>query len=96
MNSNPEAAKPTANPELVLREEFDDWAVLFDPDTGRGYGLSPTGVFIWKLLDGTRTEEEIADGLKESFQEVPEDMREHVREFIEHLVSMGLVGYEIA
>ena len=25
---------PLANPLVVLREEFDGWAVLFDPDTG--------------------------------------------------------------
>ena len=41
-----------ANPVAVLREEFEDAAVLFDPDTGEGYGLNPVGVFIWKLLDG--------------------------------------------
>ena len=39
--------KPIANPYVSLREEFDDWAVLFNPDTGRGYGLSPTGVYLW-------------------------------------------------
>ena len=44
--------KPVANPLVVLREEFDDWAVLFDPDTGNAFGLSPVGVFVWKLLDG--------------------------------------------
>ena len=26
--------KPIANPLIVLREEFDDWAILFDPDSG--------------------------------------------------------------
>ena len=25
--------KAKVNPHLVLREEFDDWAVLFDPDS---------------------------------------------------------------
>ena len=28
---------PIANPLIVLREEFDDWAILFDPDTGDAY-----------------------------------------------------------
>jgi hypothetical protein len=28
---------------VLLREEFDDWAVLYDPDTGYGFGLNPTG-----------------------------------------------------
>ena len=37
--------KPVANPLLVLREEFDDWAILFDPD--RGYGLRSNHVKVW-------------------------------------------------
>ena len=45
--------KPIANPLVVLREEFDDWAILFDPDTGNAFGLNPTGVYLWKLLDGS-------------------------------------------
>ena len=44
--------KPIRNPYVALREEFNDWAVLFDPDTGRRFNLSPTGIYVWKLLDG--------------------------------------------
>ena len=40
--------KPIANPLIVLREEFDDWAILFDPDSGDAFGLNPIGVHIWK------------------------------------------------
>ena len=47
--------KPIVNPYVQLREEFDDWAILFNPDTGRGFGLNPTGVYVWKLLDGAHT-----------------------------------------
>jgi len=38
--------KLNANPGVVLREEFDDWAVLFDPDTGESFAVDPVGVFI--------------------------------------------------
>lgn len=31
---------------LVLREEFDDWAVIFDPDRGNTYALNPIGVIL--------------------------------------------------
>ena len=41
-----------ANPLMVLREEFDDWALLFDPDTSHSYGLNQVSVFIYKRLDG--------------------------------------------
>ena len=52
--------KPIANPVAVLREEFDDWAVLFNPDTADAVGINPVGVAMWKLLDGQHGLDEIA------------------------------------
>jgi len=37
---------PIANPMVVFREEFDDWAVLFDPDSNETFGLNPVSAFI--------------------------------------------------
>ena len=37
---------PVANPSIVFREELDDWALLFDPDTGEAYGINPVGAYI--------------------------------------------------
>lgn len=86
--------KPVANPLIVLRQEFDDWAVLFDPDTGNAFGLNPVSVFIWKHLDGRHTIEDILKELRESCENVPEDAGNHIKEFIEDMVKRGLVGYE--
>jgi SynChlorMet cassette protein ScmD len=86
---------PIANPLIVLREEFDDWAILFDPDTGNAFGLNPTGVFIWKLLDGRHGTDAIVNRLREEADGVPEDVVEHARQFIESLEKQGLVGYEV-
>ena len=44
----PDNAKPIANPLAVLREEFDNWAILFDPATGNAFGLNPVGVLLRK------------------------------------------------
>lgn len=44
--------RPIANPLAVLREEFDEWALLSDPDTGNLVDLNPVSVFIWKYLSG--------------------------------------------
>ena len=52
--------RPFVSPEVVLREDFEDWAVLFQPLTGEAVGTSPTGVAIWKMLDGRRTLAELA------------------------------------
>lgn len=89
------SGKPSANPLLILREEFDDWAVLYDPDAGKGFGLNPVSAFIWKRLDGQHTEEDIVSELREQFNEVPPDVEEHVTEFVAGLVQRGFAGYEI-
>ena len=90
----PDNDKPVANPLVVLREEFDDWAVLFDPDSGDAFGLNPTGVFIWKHLDGHRTIQEILREVYENCEEVPKEAEDHLNEFIQGLAGQGLVGYE--
>jgi SynChlorMet cassette protein ScmD len=86
---------PIANPEVVLREEFDDWAILFDPDTGDAFGLNPVSVFIWKRLDGSYTFDKLIDELKMECEDMPEDAPEHVTTFINELVERGLAGEEI-
>lgn len=88
-------SNPLANPQVVLREEFDDWAILFDPDSGRGFGLNPVSVFVWKCLDGRHSEEEILEELKKNFDNVPEGAASHVSDFVQALWRMGLVGYDV-
>jgi SynChlorMet cassette protein ScmD len=85
---------PIANPLVVLREEFDDWAILFDPDSGDAHGLNPIGVFVWKLLDGKHTINDIIEEVKSSCEEVSLDVNKDVNEFIEELTTKGLIGYE--
>ncbi len=86
--------KPIANPLVVLREEFDDWAILFDPDVGNAFSLSPVSVFIWKLLDGKHTPKDILVELQENCKSVPKEAKSHIKDFIEDLVKKGLAGYE--
>jgi SynChlorMet cassette protein ScmD len=90
----PDNNKPLANTSIVLREEFDDWAVLFDPDSGNAYGLNPTSVFIWKLLDGKHTSEDILKEIHKNCDDVPEDAEKHLRDFLQDLVERGFVGFE--
>ena len=90
-----ESKKPVANPLVVLREEFDDWAILFEPDTGHAFGINPVSVFIWKRLDGRRTTESILKELREKCENMPEEAGDHVKDFIQDLVKRGLAGYEM-
>ena len=86
--------KPIANPYVILREEFDDWAVLFDPDTGRGFGLSPTGVYVWKLLDGEHTIDDLLGDIGHHADSVPEDASDHIRAFVDGLIEEGLAALD--
>jgi SynChlorMet cassette protein ScmD len=82
----------TANPSAVLREESDDWAVLFDPDSGKGFAVDPVGVFIWKRLDGHHSLEDIMVELRQKFVEVPETVQEDCMEFLDDLVKRGFAS----
>jgi SynChlorMet cassette protein ScmD len=85
-------AKITADPLIVLREEFDDWALLFNPDTGNTFALNPLGVFIWKLLERGQTVSEIAENIRENAEDVPDDVEEQVEDFLKNIVRMGLAA----
>jgi SynChlorMet cassette protein ScmD len=86
--------RPMANPTIVLREEFDDWAVLFDPDTGDAFGLNPVSVFIWKRLDGNRTLTEILDDVKNECDDVADNAEDQILQFVDQLVAKGLAGFQ--
>ena len=83
---------PVAHPLIVLREESDDWAILFNPDTGEGFAIDPVAVFIWKRLDGRHMVADIASELKTRFDRVPADVEAHCREFIAELATRGLLS----
>jgi SynChlorMet cassette protein ScmD len=88
--------KPIANPFVVLREEFDEWAVLFDPDTGKGFGLSPTGVYLWKLLDGEHPAGALPEEIRTFAEQVPEEAGDHVRGFVDELIREGLAAFDLS
>ena len=85
---------PYANKNIVLREEFDDWAILFDPDTGNAFGLNPVSVIIWKRLDGRHNIKDIVKEIQTKCENVPEDVEQHVKDYIKQLVDKGFAGFE--
>ncbi len=87
--------RPIANPIVVLREEFDDWAVLFNPDTAYAAGTNPVGVAVWKLLDGRRSIEDIVARIKSSFEDTPEAAGKEIAAFVDNLAANGFVGLEV-
>lgn len=80
---------PAILPYISLRDEFDDWALLFNPDTGRAVGLNPTGVTIFKSLVAGLDLQEIINALLDEFEPVPADPSEDIRLFCEQIVRLG-------
>ena len=90
-----DSSRPIANPLAILRDDFDDWYVLFDPDLDTGFGLNAVGAFIWKRLNGQNTIQDIMAELRINCTSLPDEAEEFVREFIQCLVNGGLAGYEL-
>lgn len=86
---------PIANPIVVLRKEFDDWAVLFNPDTAEAVGVNPVGVAIWELLDGKKSIKDIAAQINHDFTDVPGSAAQEIESFIEDLMKRGFIGSEL-
>ena len=82
------------NPNMVLREEGDEGAILFDPDSGAVRILNPTATVIWKLLDEGRTLPEVLAALSEQFEAVDDDAQAQVLELAGQLVSIGALSLE--
>jgi len=86
--------KVIANPVVVLREEFDDWAVLYNPDTAHAVGVNPTTVTVWKLLDGRRSVADVVRAAVGSYASVPEGAEADVESVLTRLVDEGFAGVE--
>ena len=86
---------PIANPIVVLRKEFDDWAVLFNPDTAEAVGVNPVGVAIWEKLDGRNTIEDITLQINQAFADVPGSAAEEIQNFVKDLTKRGFIGSEL-
>ena len=79
---------------VVFREEFDDWAILFNPDTAKAVGINPVGVSIWKNLNGRIDIEGMALRVEEVFTNVPDTVSEEISAFLEELHKIGFVEYD--
>ena len=81
-----------ANPEIVFREEIDE-AILFDPRTGAVKILNETGAFIYQLLDGKHSQNDVVESLMERYDTMDrEQVEKDLAEFLGGLRESGLIG----
>ena len=76
----------------VLWRELDGEAVLLNPTAGCSYNLNQVGTFIWKLLDGKHTPQDIAQAICAAYDEVVyEQALQDVEGIVEDLRSNDLL-----
>ncbi len=80
------------NPDVVLREEDPDGALLFNPDSNDVKVLNHSGLHIWKICREKMPREAIITGLKEQYDQVPDDqVGTEVDSFLESLEASGFL-----
>lgn len=88
------SARYMTNPDVVLREEDEDGALLFNPDTNQVQVLNATGLFIWKQCDGAHDLATIVAAMEQAFEEAPaaDEVAQDVREFVKGMAAVGFIG----
>ena len=80
------------NPLIIFREDFENSAVLFNPEDGKILGLNRTGAFIWRSLAEGKDTPEIVAALTEACSgNVPETIANDVENYLARLKERGLV-----
>jgi hypothetical protein len=76
---------PFVNPIVILREDFDDAAILFHPHLGAAIPATGVALDLWRTLDGRCTLAEIADALSAQYDQSPEVVLEDALAFTQDL-----------
>ena len=81
------------NPAVIIRDDFEDFGIIYNPETDKSYSINQTGVEILKHIQSQTPIPEIADKIRENFSEVPDDISGRVDMFIKTLIDKGLLFY---
>lgn len=79
-------------PEIVFRDDFQDDALLFDPETDKAYRLNRTGVLVWQALETGATVEEVIGRVRANTSDHPASLEDDVRGFYSLLQEKSLIG----
>lgn len=81
------------NPDVVLREEDDDGALLFNPDTNDVKVINQTGLCIWNACNKASNLAEIIKAVKTDFDQVPDEKIEsETKAFVDALIQSEFIG----
>lgn len=81
------------NPDINVREEDEDGALLFNPDTDQVRMITKTGFYIWGLCSKEHSVSDIVTAFKNDYDDVPEqEIVADVEEFINKMLDAGFLG----
>ncbi|MBI5958807.1 MAG: PqqD family peptide modification chaperone [Chloroflexi bacterium] len=87
------STKLVRNPDIVIREENEHGALMFNPDTNQIKLLNNMAITIFRLCDGSHDIPAIIKTIKESYDQVPADLvDEHVTLFVDYMLKNQMVG----
>ncbi len=87
-----EARIPKRDPDYRL-EELDGELLLYHPAKTETLYLNETAAIIWQLCDGSRSDHEIVEMLKESFPEASDSIEGDVKAALGEIEAMGGITY---
>lgn len=86
--------------EFVLREIAGDYIIIPAGKTVLDINgvitLNEVGVSLWKMLQNEVTFDELVQGVLDEYDVEPAVAREDIQEFLDQLVSKGIIGVEDA
>ena len=84
--------------EFVLREIAGDYIIIPTGKTVLDFNglitLNEVGVSLWKMLQNEVTFDELVQGVLDEYDVEPAVAREDIQEFLDQLVSKGIIGME--
>lgn len=93
-NTNQESrCRYIQNPDVIVKEEDSEGALVFNPDTDKIMVLNPTGYFVWRQCNGRNSMPELVAAIREGFADVPEErVAGEVQGFLEKMIAEGFIG----
>lgn len=78
--------------ERFTETEIEDEVVVMHLDSGEFFSLTDTARAIWKLIDGTRSRDEIVAAMAQTHSADPETVSADVGDFLTELGGAGLLA----
>lgn len=75
----------------TISGRLHDELVMMDPEQGRYFSLNPVATRIWDLLEVPQSPDELSVALIEEYEVSYEQCRMEVAEYLENMVSLGLI-----